>query len=174
MLNRVNRRIRVLSWVAAGVRTVCLVVTFASLSAGQPVERKKVLILMQEDTSWPAFRLIDENIRAALRSGSPTGIVIFSEHLDRSHFQDPAIQAEQLAWIKKKYANSNLDLVIAVGEVPPGLFPAVPLLYLSADPRRKLPDAVTTASNVASVWVSTDAEKTLELAQSLARCSSHH
>lgn len=167
MSNPVNHRIRVLSLAAAIARALCLVAVVTSLAAGQSTERKKVLILMQEDVNWPAFRLIDDNIRAALRSGSPAGIVIFSEHLDHSHFQDPAIQAEQLEWIKKKYANSNLDLVIAVGEVPPGLFPAVPLLFLSADPRKKLPDTVTTASKVASVWVSTDAQKTLELAQSL-------
>jgi PAS domain S-box-containing protein len=152
---------------AAAARVLFLVAIVTSLSAGQSVERKKVLILMQEDVNWPAFRLIDENIRAAFRNGSPAGIVVFSEHLDRSHFRDPAIQAEQLAWIKKKYSNSSLDLVITVGEVPPGLFPAVPLLFLSADPRRKLPDTVTSAPNVASVWVSTDAQKTLELAQKL-------
>lgn len=167
MLNPVNHQIRVLSLVTAIARVLCLVIVVTSFAAGQSVERKKVLILMQEDVNWPAFRLIDENIRAALRSGSPAGIVIFSEHLDRSHFQDPAIQTEQLAWIKKKYANSNLDLVIAVGEAPSGLFPDVPLLFLSADPRRKLPDTVTTAANATSVWASTDAQKTLELAQSL-------
>jgi PAS domain S-box-containing protein len=138
-----------------------------ALSAIQTNKAKRVLILMEEDVSWPAYRLIDENVRATLRSGSPGGILIFSEHLDRVHFPDSAIQAEQLAWIKKKYANSKLDLVIAVGEVPPGLFPGVPLVFLSDDPRRKPPNPVTSATSSASVWVDISAQKTLELAQRL-------
>jgi PAS domain S-box-containing protein len=83
------------------------------------------------------------------------------------HFQNPAIQSEQLSWIRKKYANSRLNLVIAVGDVPTDLFPSVPLLFLSSDPRRKLPESVTSPSSASSVWVSTDAQKTLELAQRL-------
>jgi len=165
--NQVNYRIRVSSWATAVVCALSLVSLLTSHTAAQSREPKRVLLLLEEDVHWPAFRLIDENLRTVLRGGSPSGIAIFSEHLDRAHFRDAAIQAEQVAWIQKKYANSNLDLVIAVGEVPAGLFPDVPLLFLSADPRRKLPDTVTTASSVTSVWVSTDAQKTLELAQGL-------
>jgi PAS domain S-box-containing protein len=165
--SQVNHRICLLSWAAAVVPALCLIFLLTSHAAAQSREPKRVLLLLEEDVHWPAFHLIDENLRAVLRGGSPAGIAIFSEHLDRVHFRDAALQAEQVAWIKKKYANSNLDLVIAVGEVPAGLFADVPLLFLSADPRRKLPEAVTTASNVTSVWVSTDAQKTLELAQSL-------
>jgi hypothetical protein len=122
---------------------------------------------MEEDVNWPIFRLIDENARATLRRGSPGGILIFGEHLDLAHFPDPAIQAEHLAWIKKKYANSSLDLIIAVGEIPAGLFPGVPVVHLSADPRRTQPNPLRPATSAASVWVSIDAQKTLEVAQRL-------
>jgi PAS domain S-box-containing protein len=165
--NQSSQCARLSSLVAVIVRTLCLVLILTSLCAAQSNEHKKVLILLEEDISWPAFRLIDENIRAVLRGGLPGRIQIFGEHLDVGHFPDPAIQAEQLAWIKKKYADSGLDLIITVGDVPPGLFPGVPLLFLSDDPSRKLPDSVSSATSAASVWASIDAQKTLELAQQL-------
>ncbi len=167
MSTLLNHRSRSSCWTATIARVLCLVFLLTSLTAAQSREPKRVLFLLEEDLSWPAFRLIDENARAALRAGSPGGILIFSEHLDRVHFPNPAIQAEQLDWIKKKYANSHLNLVIAVGDVPTDLFPNVPLLFLSSDPHRKLPESGRSPTSAASVWVSTDAQKTLELAQRL-------
>jgi PAS domain S-box-containing protein len=152
---------------AASLACVLLVVLLLpSSSVAQDKEPKRVLILLEEDLSWPAFRAIDENIRATLRRDSP-GLRIFSEHLDRVHFPDPQVQARQNTSIQRKYAGSNLDLVIDVGDVPPDLFPGVPLLFMSADPRRKLPDSVASATAAARVWVSLDAQPTLELAQRL-------
>jgi PAS domain S-box-containing protein len=152
----------------SSIALVLLTTLFLSfVSATRADEPKRVLILMQEDLTWPIFRLMDENIRASLRDGLPGGVLIFSEHLDREHFLDSAIQAEQISWIKKKYAKSNLDLVISVGDVPTDLFPGVPLVFVNADPRRKLPRSTTSGTRSASVWVSLDAQKTLELARRL-------
>jgi PAS domain S-box-containing protein len=153
------------AWFVCVLRTVLVVLLLPSLSAAQSGEPKRVLLLMQEDVSWPVFRLLDENVRSTLREGLPGGVVIFSEHLDRSHFQDTGIQAKQMTWIKKKYANSNLNLVMSVGDVPTDLFPGVPLVLLSANPRRKPPTA--TFARYASVWVDIEAQKTLELAEKL-------
>jgi PAS domain S-box-containing protein len=144
-----------------------VVLGLSSACAAQSTEPKRVLILMEEDISWPAFKLMDENIRATLNHGWPSRILIFSEHLDRDHFPDPAIQAEHVAWMKKKYANSNLDLIIATGDVPTDLFPGVPLVFLNADPRRKLPNSVTSATSSASVFLSLEPQKTLEVARRL-------
>jgi PAS domain S-box-containing protein len=153
------------------VASVACVLLFILLlpphSAAQNKEPKRVLILLEEDLSWPVFRLIDENLRATLRRDLPAGVRIFSEHLDRVHFPDPQVQARQQISIQRKYAASNLDLVIAVGDVPLDVFPDVPLLFLSADPRRKLPDSVTPATRAASVWVTLEAQPTLELARRL-------
>lgn len=145
-------------------RALSLVLLLTSLSAAQTRESKHVLILMQEDVSSSVYRVIDENARISLHAGSPEGVLISSEHLDRNHFPVPEIQAEQVAWIKKKYANSGLDLIITVGDVPTDLFPGVPLVTLSADPRRRPPSRTTPATAYASVWVALEAQKTLELA----------
>ena len=97
---------------------------------------------MEEDVSWPVYSLVDENIRATLKSGLPGEILIFSEHLDRDHFRDIAIQTEQIAWIKKKVCEFQIGPREWVGDVPAGLFPGVPLMHLHADSRRKPSNSV--------------------------------
>ena len=113
----------------AVARPLLLIFVLAPSLAAQSNAPKRVLILLENDISWPAFRLIDENARATLRAGSPEGISIFCEHLDRVNFPDSALQAEQMTWIKQKYANSNLDLIIAVGHIPSGLFSGASSVY---------------------------------------------
>ncbi len=130
----------------------------------QSHEPKQVLILMQEDLSWPMFRRIDENIRATLQRGSPDGIVIFSEYMDRIHFPDPTVQAQRTAWIKRKFVKSNLDLVIAVGEVPLDVFPSAPLLYLSPNPAQRLTEGAAARPEVSSIRAEIGAKQTLEAA----------
>jgi PAS domain S-box-containing protein len=142
-------------------------VSQTALEVAQPSNPKRVLILLENDDTWPAYRLIDENVRTTLRKGSPSGILIFSEHLDRDHFSDPAIQVAQQNLIKRKYASSKIDLVIVVGGVPAGLFPGLPLVYLSADAKRNFPEGVTSGTKVVNVWVDLDARKTLEVARQL-------
>jgi PAS domain S-box-containing protein len=159
---------------------VLMVLTLCQLSSGyaqkapdtavQPVQTagsKRVLILMEEDVTWPAFRLINDNLQSTLRRGTPEGIVVFAEHLDLAHFADPALRAEQGTLVQKKYANTNLDLVVTVGDVPLNLFPQIPLVALSADPSRKLTDANQLPNVVGRLWVTLNGEGTLALAQRL-------
>jgi len=97
-LDQFNHYSRPSSWVAAIARPVCLVLLLASLSAAQSYEPKPVLTLPENDSSWPAYRLVVENARATLRAGSPGEIFILDEHPDRVLFPDPQFQAEQAAW----------------------------------------------------------------------------
>ncbi len=168
MSTLLNHRSRFFCWTATIARALCLVLlltSLASLAAAQSNEPKKVLILTEEDVSWPIFRLMDENLRSTLHDGLGGRVQIFSEHLDVAHFPEPAIQAEQRTWIKKKYANSSLDLVICVGEVTTTLFPGVPFVFINDDPSQKAPISAPPGMRTASVWVSLDAQKTLEVAR---------
>ncbi len=154
-------------WVAVMIRTMLAVFSLSFVCAAQSNEPKQVLILSQEDLSWPAFRLIDENVRTTLRTGSPQGILIFSEHMDRVHFPDPDFQRRQTAWIRRKYADAKIDLVIGVGDVPTDMLPDVPLLYLGTDSLRKRPSRTESSKEVASIWMETDARKSLDAARLL-------
>jgi PAS domain S-box-containing protein len=144
-----------------------LVFGLSSVAAAQSNDPKRVLIVSQEDLTWPAYRLIDENARIALRAGSPEEILIFSEHLDRVHFPDPQFQQQQGAWIQRKYANAKIDLVIAVADVPTDIFPGVPVLHVGTDPLRKRASPSASEKNVTTIWIELDARKTLEAARLL-------
>jgi PAS domain S-box-containing protein len=164
---RAEHRAHHFSWAALLTRAMLLVFGLSSACAAQSGEPKQVLILSQEDLSWPAFRLIDENARITLRNGSPGGIVIFSEHLDRVHFPDPQLQGQQVAWIQRKYADAKIDLVIAVADVPTDLFPGVPVLHVGTDPLKQRPDPLVSSKDVANIWIELGARTTLEAARRL-------
>jgi len=149
---------------AAIVRTFLFLALLAPFVAAQPNEPKRVLILMQEDLNWPIFRAIDENLRATLRNGAPEGILIFGEHLDRIQFPDPQIQA-RVTGIRRKYANTKLDLVVGVGDVPTDLFPGVSLVYVSTSPQRQVPNSPGSFKRSAGLWIDSNARKTLEAAR---------
>src|SRR5580692_12992974 len=102
LLGWVSRHVLRSAWIAVMARTALVVLGLSTLSAAQSNEPKRVLILSQEDLTWPAYRLIDENARVTLRAGSTEGILIFSEHLHRVHFPDPRFQVQQTAWIQRK------------------------------------------------------------------------
>ncbi|HEY6385729.1 MAG TPA: ABC transporter substrate binding protein [Candidatus Acidoferrum sp.] len=167
LFGRVSRPVPRPAWIGAMTRTMLVVFGLSSLCAAQSNEPKRVLILSQEDLTWPAYRLIDENARTTLRTGAPEGILIFSEHLDRVHFPDPQFQEQQIAWIQRKYANGKLDLVIGVADVPTNIFPGVPVLHVGTDPLKKRPAPSTSANEVTTIWIELDALKTLEIARRL-------
>jgi len=164
---KVTRRFLRSTWIAAMARTTVVVFGLSSPCAAQSNEPKRVLILSQEDLTWPAYRLIDENARATLRTGSPEGILIFSEHLDRVHFPDPGFQEQQIAWIQQKYANAKLDLVIGVADVPTNIFPGVLVLHVGTDPLKNRPAPSASLKEVTTIWIELDARKTLEIARRL-------
>jgi PAS domain S-box-containing protein len=172
LMNHVHLHSRASRWSVTVGRALLLVFLLASLGAAhsnedatQPNEPKRVLILMQEDLSWPVFRAIDENARTTLRAGSPEGILIFSEAMDLTHFPDPMSQAQKKTWIQKKYAELKLDLVIGVGDVPTDLFPSVPLVYLSVAPQSKPAGRLGANRDAAGIWIQLGAGKTIEAAR---------
>src|SRR5271167_3294438 len=122
--SKLHRRRCLPGWLAP-IACTLLFFLLASLTIAQSTEPKRVLILLQEDLSWPVFRSVDENARAVLRAGLPQGVLIFGEHLDHVQFPDPSLQEQQQAWIQQKYANTKLDLVMGVGDVPTDMFPQV-------------------------------------------------
>jgi PAS domain S-box-containing protein len=164
-VSQVQRCAHASRWTAAIVAAFLTLALLAPFVAAQSGEPKRVLIVMQEDVTFPVFRLIDENVRATLSRGLPGGVLIFSEHMDLFHFPDPMSQAQKKTWVQKKYASSKLDLVIAVGEVPTDMFPTVPLVYLHVELQDKLPSRPESQKTAASVWVELGAAKTIEVAR---------
>ena len=90
-------------------------------------EPKGVLLLYMDEMSHPAERAADDGIRSVL--GDKRDIRIYSEHLDTALFPDPKFQAAQSAWLKNKYRDRRIDLVIAVGLPAQTLLPDLPTVF---------------------------------------------
>ena len=137
----------------------------AELDAETPraEEPKGVLLLYLDEMSLPGERAADDGIRSVL--GNKPDIRIYSEHLDTSLFPDPKFQAAQLAWLRNKYRDRRIDLVIAVGLPSQNLLPDIPTVFCGME-RNGLSHA-TLPPNATAVWLSPDFEGTLTAAARL-------
>ncbi|HKM89806.1 MAG TPA: PAS domain S-box protein [Candidatus Acidoferrales bacterium] len=158
------QRIAPVAWVLVVTLTLLSVLTLSSAAAGQSNHPKRILILMENDATWPAFRRIEQNARTTLLSKLPSDTQVFNEDMDRGLFDEPLLLEEQAALIQHKYSKIGLDLVIAVGNVPLELFPGVPLVYVGSELRRTLPGQPAASTPVARIWGTFEAQKNLEAA----------
>src|SRR4051794_10349557 len=85
-----------------------------ALSA-EPV--KNVLVLYSESRLLPAIVVADQRLQDAFqfRRGDPYRILSFSEFHDVTHFPGAAHEKRVVEFLRAKYANYHLHLVIAGG-----------------------------------------------------------
>ena len=88
-----------------------------SISAAPKKEVRRILILNEAGTSYPAINIINEGIQTALQD-SPYQLEFYSEYLDTVLFPDPAAQQEFRAFYMRKYQNRRPDVIITVGPAP--------------------------------------------------------
>ena len=129
--------------------------------ASTPDQPKRVLLVYRDEMRFPAEQSVDRGIRSRL--GNTSDIQIYSEHLDESLFPDGSFQAKQRAWYRLKYRDRRIDLIIAVGLVPPEIVPNTPAVFCSIEPAA-LPDR---PPNMTGIWLSPDFRGTLEEARRL-------
>ena len=109
---------------------------FQSPAPAQVKEIRRILILNEVGTSYPAINIINEGIQTALRN-SPYQLEFYSEYLDTILFPDPTDQQEFRAFYIRKYQNRKPDVIITVGpsplkfmvEVHQKAFPGVPIIF---------------------------------------------
>ncbi len=107
-----------------------------SISAAPKKEVRRILILNEVGTSYPAMNIINEGIQTALHD-SPYQLEFYSEYLDTILFPDPAAQQEFRAFYIRKYQNRRPDVIITVGPSPlkfmlkvhQSSFPGVPIIF---------------------------------------------
>jgi PAS domain S-box-containing protein len=107
-----------------------------SISAAPKKEVRRILILNEAGTSYPAINIINEGIQTALQD-SPYQLEFYSEYLDTILFPDPAAQQEFRAFYIRKYQNRRPDVIITVGPAPlkfmldvhERAFPGVPIIF---------------------------------------------
>ena len=115
------------------------------VAAENPKKPRTVVILYPDaNDGRPGNVLVDRGIRSTFAAGTLGPVDIHSEHLDLSRFSDPGFQQEVAEFLRRKYANRKIDLVIA--GLALGLdfalkhrehaFPGVPIVFLAVDSAR--------------------------------------
>jgi PAS domain S-box-containing protein len=126
----VRRRLCVL------LATLVAIVLSYPIAAAPSKPVKRILILNEVGTSYPATKIINEGIETALQN-SPYQLEFYSEYLDTVLFPDPAAQQEFRDFYIRKYQNRRPDVIITVGpsslrfmqEVHQTAFPGVPIIF---------------------------------------------
>jgi PAS domain S-box-containing protein len=162
------------------VRLAVLAAIFLSHSvAAAPVkEVRRVLILNEVGTSYPAINLINQAIQTALQN-SPYRLEFYSEYLDTILFPDPDTQHWFRDFYIRKYEHRRPDVIITVGpsplrfmqEVHRRAFPGVPIIFCL--PNGNVPGAPALDPNFTGVENDMAPAETLEIALRLQPGTEH-
>jgi len=107
-----------------------------SVAAAPAKEVRRILILNEENATYPGIRIINQGIQTGLND-SPYQLQLYSEYMDTTLFPDQGIQHELRDAYIRKYQNRKLDMIITVGpsplrfmqEVHQKAFPGVPVVF---------------------------------------------
>ena len=125
--------------------------------AAEPAQRS-VLVLEQSSAGLPFNTALASAIRSTINAGSKSPISFYSEHLDANRFFGPEYENEFVQFLKAKYREGHIDVVIVVGVSAldfiarrrEQLWPSVPVVFAAIDEatmsRRTLPNNVTGAT----------------------------
>jgi signal transduction histidine kinase len=106
-----------------------------------PRNRLVVVLYPESYNGSPGNALADQGIRSVFANQSPERIEIHNEYLEVSRFPDADYQQELSAFLRRKYADRKVDLVIAglssafdfVIHNRKHIFPDAPLVFLAVD-----------------------------------------
>ena len=125
--------------------------------AAEPAQRS-VLVLDQSSAGLPFNAAVTSAIRSTINAGSKSPISFYSEHLDANRFFGPEYENEFVQFLKAKYRERHIDVVIVFGVSAldfiarrrEQLWPSVPVVFAAIDEatlsRRILPNNVTGAT----------------------------
>ena len=125
--------------------------------AAEPAQRS-VLVLDQSSAGLPFNAAVTSAIRSTINAGSKSPISFYSEHLDANRFFGPEYENEFVQFLKAKYRERHIDVVIVFGVSAldfiarrrEQLWPSVPVVFAAIDEatmsRRTLPNNVTGAT----------------------------
>jgi PAS domain S-box-containing protein len=149
-----------------------------STAAAQVKEIRRVLILNELGTAYPAINLIDQGIRTAL-GNSPYKIEFYREYMETTLFSEPADQQQIRASLLSKYRNRRPDVIITVGPSPLSFmvdaherfFPGMPIIFCV--PVNSVPGSTKLDAHFTGVEDFIEAAKTLEAALHLQPGTKH-
>jgi signal transduction histidine kinase len=163
-------------WVA--VAALAAIFLSHPIAAAPTKEVRRILILNEVGTSYPAIAITNQGIQTALND-SPYRLEFYSEYMDTLLFPDPAAQQEFRDFYLHKYRNRKPDVIITVGpaplkfmeEVHQRAFPGVPIVF--SLPLGSLTGAPALDSDFTGVENDMAPAKTLEVALRLQPDTEH-
>jgi PAS domain S-box-containing protein len=158
--------------------TLVAIVLSYPIAAAPSKQVKRILILNEVGTSYPAINIINDGIQTALQN-SPYQLEFYSEYLDTVLFPDPAAQQEFRAFYIRKYQNRRPDVIITVGpsalrfmlEVHRRAFPGIPIIFCL--PNGTVPGAPKLDSDFTGVEIDMAPAETVEVALRLQPGTKH-
>jgi signal transduction histidine kinase len=148
----------------------------ACLPAGDALpsaRAKSVLILFETESNLPAAVIVGAALREALSSQVPSGVADYDEFLDLDRFPEQEHRARMAAFLRQKYANTPIDVVIAAGgraldfmlKYRASLFTDASLIFVAAGTEEVA--ALHLPSDVVGIAMDTYLAPTVELAMRL-------
>jgi signal transduction histidine kinase len=120
----------------ASIASLCAV---SSAAVAQQNTAKNVLALYSEQVETENYAALAEGLRSGLQSQDKFPVEIYSEHLDLLRFVDAPHQENLAAYLRAKYADRRIDLIVVIGssafkfitERGEAIFPGVPIVFTS-------------------------------------------
>lgn len=126
-------------WPIFVVHVGCLFLLFSVLCVGaeEPQDPLRVLIMFDEGPDLIALDLIEEGFETTLLAGTTRPVEFYHEYLDASRFREVGHHKLFADYLKVKYGERKLDLVIPIigarvdwgSHIPRELFPDVPIVF---------------------------------------------
>jgi len=129
---------------------VCAFTLAAPLIHAQATAPKRLVVLYWDNKEFPGNARFEESLKAQLQLDRRQDIEYFPEYLEASRFPDQNTAVSFRNLLQAKYANRNVDVVVASADAPlrflleyrSQLFPNSPIVFVANDP----PDADALAS----------------------------
>ena len=164
-LRHVHRLMKASSCVLA---VTLLLSLLPDVAVAQESTTKNVLLVFSHERERALYEALDNGLRSAIQSGSPSAVNSYTEYLDLMRFDSADQQTRMTSYFRDKYAGLPLDLIVTISplaadfvlERRDDLFPDVPIVFTSVN----LPRARQLAKipNVTGVGVNHDLTATLD------------
>ncbi len=124
--------------VAACVLAGCFLLFLPAVVLAQPAQPKRILVLYWYGRDWPTNSEFEKNFLNVVNSAGPPGsIEYYPEYLESNRFPGDDQEAVLRDYLKQKYANRHIDVVLAGSDTPlsfllkyrKDLFPNTPIVF---------------------------------------------
>ncbi len=161
---------------AAASASLIIGLSLPSLGVAQSVGTvnvKNVVVVYSHESVLPANVIVDRMLRENMKVPGECQIEIYSEYLDTARFSSAEHLDRSTTYLKEKYSDRSVDLVIAGGleslefllSHRDSLFPDSPLMYTCIESERV--EADKSLANLPGVQMRVDPVSTFELAKAL-------